>query len=435
MDAERQRRHPMRHDVVHKGALTVPSSQFIPETRGLERTRWLLSLVCAASVAGCAQGAGTLPVGTAASTRAASAPNHAHAYAPIVYAFEGSPDGSTPYAGLTDVGGTLYGMTAGGGTANQGTVFSVTPGGTETVLHSFAGIPDGALPSGGLIDVSGTLYGTTSGGGATGNGTIFSITTSGKEKVLYSFGTAASDGINPNDDLLYTGGALYGTTVGGGNSTGVGTVFKFALTGKKAGKETLIHSFAGGSDGSGPQSALIEFESAFYGTTVSGGSPSGSGDGTVFKVTPAGKETVLHAFTGEPDGRYPHAALLAYRGNFYGMTEDGGVKDLGTVFKITPKGKLTIVHSFTNSLGEGYYPLGSTLLNVNGKFYGTVSSTYTGSGAIFEIAPSGLESLEYVFNYNVAPPASNVIDVGGLLYGTTINGGPAGQGTVYAVPL
>ena len=41
----------------------------------------------------------------------------------------------------------------------------------------------------------------------------------------------------------------------------------------------------------------------------------------------------------------------------------------------------------------------------------------------------------YVFNYNVAPPYSNVIDAGGLLYGTTVNGGPAEQGTVYAVPL
>ena len=153
------------------------------------------------------------------------------------------------------------------------------------------------------------------------------------------------------------------------------------------------------------------------------------------RSTPAGKETVLHAFTGEPDGRYPHAALLAYRGNFYGMTEDGGAKDLGTVFKITPKGKLTIIHSFTNSPGEGYYPLGATLLNVNGKFYGTVSATYTGSGAIFEITPSGSESLEYVFDDNAAGVASSVIDVGGLLYGTTINGGPADQGTVYAVPL
>ena len=369
-------------------------------------------------------------------SHASSALKHArYAAAPIVYAFAGTPDGATPYAGLTDVGGTLYGMTASGGTANQGIVFSVTPGGTETVLHRFAGIPDGAVPSGGLIDVNGTLYGTTNGGGARGNGTIFSITTSGAEKVLYSFGATAGDGINPNDDLLYSDGALYGTTVGGGTAKGVGTVFKFALTGKKAGKETLIHSFAGGSDGAGPQSALIEFKGAFYGTTASGGSPSGSGFGTVFKVTPAGKETILHAFAGEPDGRYPHAALLAYRGNFYGMTEDGGAKDLGTVFKITPKGKLTIIHNFTNTQGEGYYPLGATLLNVNGKFYGSVSATNTGSGGIFEITPSGSESLAYVFGDNIAGVASSVIDVGGMLYGTTINGGPAEQGTVYAVPL
>ncbi len=414
----------------------MPSFQFIPETRGLERARWLLSLVCAASIAGCAQGVGTLPFGGPSSARAASGLKHARsADAPIVYAFAGSPDGSTPYAGLTDVGGTLYGMTAGGGTAYQGIVFSVTQAGTETVLHSFTGIPDGADPLGGLIDVDGTLYGTTNAGGANGDGTIFSITTSGAEKVLYSFGTTGSDGINPNGDLLYSGGALYGTTVGGGSSTGAGTVFKFALTGKKAGKETLIHRFAGGSDGSGPQSALLEFDGALYGTTVSGGSASGSGDGTVFKVTPAGKETVLHAFTGEPDGRYPHATLLAYRGNFYGMTEDGGAKDLGMVFKITPKGKLTIIHSFSNSPGEGYYPLGATLLNVNGKFYGSVSATYTGSGGIFEITPSGSESLEYVFDNNVTGVASSVIDVGGLLYGTSINGGPADQGTVYAVPL
>jgi uncharacterized repeat protein (TIGR03803 family) len=102
---------------------------------------------------------------------------------------------------------------------------------------------------------------------------------------------------------------------------------------------------------------------------------------------------------------------------------------------MTPKGKLTIIHNFTNVKGEGYHPLGATLLNVNGKFYGSLSSTYTGSGGIFQVTPSGSESLVYVFNYNVAPAYSNVIDVGGLLYGTTVNGGPADQGTVYAVPL
>jgi uncharacterized repeat protein (TIGR03803 family) len=350
-----------------------------------------------------------------------------------VYAFAGSPDGSTPYAGLINVGGTLYGMTAAGGTANEGTVYSVTPGGAETVLHSFTGGTDGAVPLGGLINVNGTLYGTTSSGGGNGaDGTIFSITASGAEKVVYSFEGASGGGLAPNDDLLYSGGALYGTTAGGG-SAGGGTVFKFALTGKNGGKETTIYNFAGGSDGYSPQAALTEFKGAFYGTTVTGGSSSSLG--TVFKVTPAGKETVLHAFTGSPDGRYPHAGLLAYRGNLYGMTEDGGAKDLGTVFKITPKGALTIIHSFTNTQGEGWDPLGATLLNVNGKFYGSLSATNTGSGGIFEITPSGSESLFYVFGDNVAGVASSVIDAGGMLYGTSINGGPAEQGTVYAVPL
>jgi uncharacterized repeat protein (TIGR03803 family) len=413
----------------------VPSFQLIPETRGVERTRWLLSLVCAASVAGCAQGVNTLPVGTAASTHAASALKHArYADAPIVYAFGGTPDGATPYAALTDVGGTLYGMTADGGTANQGIVFSVTPGGTETILHSFGGIPDGSAPLGALIDVAGTLYGTTSYGGTKGNGTIFSITTSGAEKVLYSLGATAGDGITPGAALLYSGGALYGTT-GGGGSTGCGTVFKLALTGKKAGKETVIYNFAGGSDGCGPQSALIEFKGAFYGTTYTGGNPSGGGVGTVFKVTPAGKETVLHIFAGQPDGTNPHAALIAYSGKLYGMTETGGSKGLGTVFKMTPKGKLTIIHNFTNSPGEGYHPLGATLLNVNGMFYGSLSSTSTGSGGIFQITPSGSESLVYVFGDNIAGVYSDVINVDGMLYGTTIQGGPAEQGTVYAVPL
>ncbi|MGB8519191.1 MAG: choice-of-anchor tandem repeat GloVer-containing protein, partial [Candidatus Tumulicola sp.] len=179
----------------------------------------------------------------------------------------------------------------------------------------------------------------------------------------------------------------------------------------------------------------IQYKNAFYGTTISGGNPSGGGVGTIFKVTPAGSETVLHIFTGQPDGADSHAALIAYNANFYGMTEEGGSKGLGTVFKMTPKGKLTIIHNFTNSQGEGYHPFGATLLNVNGTFYGSLSSTYVGSGGIFQITPSGSESLAYVFGDNIAGVYSDVIDVGGLLYGTTINGGPAEQGTVYAVPL
>jgi uncharacterized repeat protein (TIGR03803 family) len=403
-----------------------------PEVRGLNPTRWVLSLLCAASVAGCAQGAGTLPVGTVPSAHSASPARPASGSSSEIYAFLGEPDGSSPYAGLANVGGTLYGTTADGGSANLGTVYSVTPGGSESVLHSFTGGTDGGIPIAGLINVNGTLYGTTSAGN--GGGTVFSITTSGKEKVLHDF-SGSGDGLTPYDSLLYFHGALYGTTVGGG-SMGYGTVFKIVPSGKNAGKETVIYSFAAGSDGSGPQAALIQYKGDFYGTTYSGGGS--NGDGTVFKVTPSGQETVLHAFTGTPDGRFPVASLLAYGGKLYGMTEDGGSKDLGMVFKMTLQGKLTVIHNFRNSTNEGWYPSGPNLINVNGAFYGTVSSTNTGSGGIFGITPSGSESLVHVFNSDgggPSAPLSGVIDVGGTLYGTTISGGLPEQGTVYGVQL
>ncbi len=114
----------------------------------------------------------------------------------VLYRFGGKTDGTEPYAGLIDVNGTLYGTTyAGGGYGctggGCGTVFSITTGGTEKVLYSFGGGIDGAYPGAGLTDLNGTLYGTTisggSGCGSDGCGTVFSITTGGTEQVLHSF--------------------------------------------------------------------------------------------------------------------------------------------------------------------------------------------------------------------------------------------------------
>src|SRR5436190_2003791 len=91
-----------------------------------------------------------------------------------LYSFTGS-DGARPYAGLiADASGNLYGTTDNGGASGYGTVFKVTPTGTETVLYSFTGGSDGAYPLAGLIaDASGNLYGTTYLGGANGYGTVF----------------------------------------------------------------------------------------------------------------------------------------------------------------------------------------------------------------------------------------------------------------------
>jgi len=202
----------------------------------------------------------------------------------VLYSFKGG-DGSSPYAGLLNVKGTLYGTTYDGGASNYGTVFSITTSGTETVLHSFkGGSGDGESPLAGLINVKGTLYGTTFTGGVDGfDGTVFKITPSGTETLLYSFkgntGTAL-DGERPQAGLINLKGTLYGTTYNGGASN-YGTVFSITTSGT----ETVLYSFKGGSgDGESPLAGLINVKGTLYGTTLEGGASRGYG--TVFSITP-----------------------------------------------------------------------------------------------------------------------------------------------------
>jgi uncharacterized repeat protein (TIGR03803 family) len=214
----------------------------------------------------------------------------------VLHSFGKPTDGSQPLAHLVRVGSTLYGTTGSGGAYTCGryrcgTVFSVTTDGMENVLHSFNGT-DGQGPTAGLLDVSGTLYGTTSKGGAytcagVPCGTVFSITTGGVEKVLHSFN--GTDGEDPAAGLLDVSGTLYGTTYLGGEHTcdGVtcGTVFRITTRGA----EKVLHSFAGGSDGALPLAGLIKANGALYGATSLGGGGSGcsgNGCGTVFSMSP-----------------------------------------------------------------------------------------------------------------------------------------------------
>ena len=248
----------------------------------------------------------------------------------VLHSFSGT-DGSAPSAGLVDVNGTLYGTTAGGGAhQDEGTVFSITRGGTEKVLHSFGNRLDGAQPMAELTLVNGMLYGTTYFGGADGSsGTVFSITTGGKESVLHSFG---KDGIFPRAGLLNLNGTLYGTTTYGRYGNCCGTVF--AIT--TAGKEKVLHKFSG-ADGAYPDAGLIDEKGTLYGTTGGGGSGSCPyGCGTLYSITTGGTETVLHSFGNGTDGIYPYAALIDVNGTLYGTTDRGGVHLQGTVFTLAP---------------------------------------------------------------------------------------------------
>src|SRR5579871_597062 len=297
-----------------------------------------------------------------------------------IYNFKNSLDGNNPYAHLTLVNGMLYGTTLYGGPASCGAVFRVTTKGAEKVLHAFKGATDGCNPYAALIYVGGELYGTTDVDGANGMGTIFKTTTSGAEKVLYAFKGGSSDGANPEAGLTDVKGTLFGTTFGGGSKND-GTVFKVTT----AGTEKMLYAFKG-RDGKNPASALLAVNGSLYGTTVSGGA---KGLGTVFVVSTSGAEKVLYSFKGGSDGAGPElTGLTDVNGTLYGVTKVGGTHDNGTIFKITASGKETVLYRFQGlSNGDGDNPHG-TLTNVKGTLFGT--TTYGGlggTGTVYKITP------------------------------------------------
>jgi uncharacterized repeat protein (TIGR03803 family) len=353
-------------------------------------------------------------------------------------------DGVVPISGLTNFKGTLYGTTLQGGVSTRcnnkaepgcGTVYSITTGGTYKVLHSFQGGADGAGPSAGnLINVNGTLYGTTLIGGTRqcdgeGCGTVFAISSRGKERVVYSF-KGNGDGSQPVA-LIDVNGTLYGTTALGG--TGIctygrscGTVFSVGPDGK----ETVLYSFAGGKDGYGPEGGLVNVNGKLYGTTMFGGTGSctydnGSGCGTVFSITPDGKEKVLYSFRGGHDGASPEAGLIDVHDTLYGTTFNGGGRwDGGTVFSLAPGGRERVLYRFGNGK-HGGAPLAG-LLDVDGTLYGT--GAYGGakyrSGMVFSITTGGTEEMVHEFTSTDGMfPEASLINVQGTLYGTTPEGG------------
>ncbi len=302
----------------------------------------------------------------------------------VLHSFGGSGDGSGPVAGLLDVNGTLYGTTVEGGANDSGTVFSITRGGKEKVLYSFPYTGNGGdQPYASLIDVNGTLYGTTYQGGAlpcgnAGCGTVFSITTSGTERLLYSFGKQTNDGLYPQAALLNVGGTLYGTTTQGGKYKR-GTVFMIST----AGKEHVLYSFgANANDGTLPSCALIYTRGALYGTTQHGPGPQYAG--TVFSITTFGRERSVFNFTGG-DGSQPIAGLINFKGLLYGTTLMGGVKNVGVVFSLTTSGEETVLHSFRTGSGISPY---AGLVVADGTLYGTTyGSGYQHHGNVYSLTP------------------------------------------------
>ena len=264
--------------------------------------------------------------------------------------------------------------------------------------------------------------------------------------VLTSFNGV--DGAFPSAGLVRDfAGNLYGTTEFANPATGTGNVFKLDPTGK----ETVLFSFTGGTDGGHPEGGVIRDSAGnLYRTTQDGGDLScffpgtSGGCGVVFKLDPSGQETVLHSFTGGTEGAKLDAALIRdSAGNLYGTTELGGDlgcasgngQGCGTVFKLDPTGTLTVLHSFTGP--DGASPTCALVRNSEGNLYGTAGAGGSFSdGTVFKPGAAGTLTVLHSFGSGkdgLFPFAGLIRDSARNLYGTTTAGGSDGLGTVFKV--
>jgi uncharacterized repeat protein (TIGR03803 family) len=255
----------------------------------------------------------------------------------------GVSDGEWPYDALIQADSILYGMNTYGGSVSgwggKGTIFRVnTDGSGFQVLHTFnGGTNDGYGPHGSLLQIGSTLYGMTAIGGSQNNGTIFKINSDGTGfQLLHSFAGGSNDGKWPHvSTLVQSGSTFYGMTSFGGTRD-KGAIFRINIDGTGF---QLLHSFSGGTDGFKPFGSLILSGSNIYGMTSDEGS---STSGTIFQIDTTGMGFhVLHRFTGS-DGKDPGGSLLLSDSVLYGMTSAGGSDSLGVIFAFDLRGTTSV---------------------------------------------------------------------------------------------
>ena len=302
-----------------------------------------------------------------------------------LYSFVPATDGSVPNDMLAvDTAGNVYGTTRQGGKFDGGTIFRLMPGGKLKVLHAFdAAAGDGAEPLQGLVrSRNGGLFGAAAGGAIGTNGSVFEVSPAGNYATRYEF-MSAGDGHCPFSSVAVDAhGNVYGTVVGSGfGGDPNGAVFKLTPLNKL----TALYKFNDGDDGEYPEQApVVDAVGNVYGTmlTMNGSEYAG----VVWKIDTNGVFSLLHKFTGKADGFGPNGPLIINTdGNIYGTTAQGGTvkggTGQGTLFRITPAGVFSVIHTFTGG-SDGAGPTGTLAHDSTGAIYGATSGT---GGTVYKV--------------------------------------------------
>ena len=264
--------------------------------------------------------------------------------------------------------------------------------------------------------------------------TFSSVAPAATPQTIYAF-TGSVDGRFPNAGVVRTAdGSLYGTTYYGGTS-GFGTVYKISV----AGDESVIHSFAGGkTDGASPAATLFVGQNGvLYGTTAYGGTgpcstSQGVGCGTIFQMDTAGNFKILYSFQGGSDGVVPVSVIQATNGDLYGTTNGGGMYNSGTVFHLTLSGAENLLHTFNYNVDSG--APGQLIEGNDGNFYATTGYFF---GGMFKITPAGMLTVLHTFKGGPSdaafPTGSLTKDSAGNFYGTAPYGGNYGFGAIFSI--
>lgn len=380
----------------------------------------------------------------------------------VLHNFTNGSDGGSPVSSLIfDSAGNLYGVTQGGGTSGQGTVFELSPNGSgawnETTLYNFCSQPnctDGGAwnsehPSTLLFDSLGNLYGTTPGGGAYGYGVVYELSPAEgggwTETVLHSF-TGGADGANPTSGVIMDpAGNLYATTRWNGTGASVGTVLELSPS-SDGWTEQVIYAenyiaVAGLTMDAYGNIFAPAFNNYLEQSFVLELSPNGSGgwNSAVIYTFPCNRKGKC------PKGSYPNSPLvILYNENFdaeflYGTTLDGGSKNYGTTFDLVSLSKgpwtMEVAHSFTGGPKDGSYPVGLVWSSVGSIFGTTSQGGKYNDGTIFELVGGTYKKDLWSFEASEgsSPSGAPILDRAGNIYGNTASGGSNFYGVTFEV--